>query len=170
MTKGGTARKYEDSIQWLADANLIYKCTNVSTPLFPLIAYEKSNQYKIYLNDIGLLVSMYGYDIKAAILEDTLTGAAKGGIYENLICEMLVKRGYTPNYYKADNNSQKIEFLITQNGAVIPIEVKSGNNATVSLNSFIEKYVPPYAYKFTGGNLGNAGAKITLPHYMVMFI
>jgi len=170
VAKGGTARKYEDSIQWLSDANLVYCCFNVSTPVFPLIAYEKNSQYKIYLNDIGLLVSMYGYDMKAAILHDTLSGAAKGGIYENLVCEMLVKRGYKPNYYKADNNSQEIEFLITQNGSVIPIEVKAGNNATVSLNSFIEKYKPPYAYKFTGGNLRKAGVKITLPHYMVMFI
>jgi hypothetical protein len=28
---------------------------------------------------------MYGYDMKAAIIQDTLKGPAKGGIYENLI-------------------------------------------------------------------------------------
>jgi hypothetical protein len=39
----------------------------------------------IYMTDTGLLTAMYGYDMKAAIIQDTLKGPAKGGIYENLI-------------------------------------------------------------------------------------
>ena len=37
--------------------------------------------YKMYLTDLGLLVAMYGFEMKQAILDDTLTGPVKGGIY-----------------------------------------------------------------------------------------
>ena len=50
------------------------------------------------------------------------------------------------------------------------IEVKAGNNPTPSLNSYIEDFSPSYAYKLIGGRNGTIGAKITLPHYFVMFI
>ena len=64
--------------------------------------------YKLYLADIGLLIAMYGYDMKKAIIDDTLTGAAKGGIYENLIADMLVKRGHKLNYFRSQNGETEI--------------------------------------------------------------
>ena len=102
-------------------------------------------------------------------LNDTIKGNARGGIYENIISECLLKRGYTLYYYKPDD-THEIEFLIEKNGEVIPVEVKAGNNPTPSLNSFIDEYSPSVAYKLIGGRNGKAGVKITLPHYFVMFI
>ena len=52
----------------------------------------------------------------------------------------------------------------------MPIEVKASNGATVSLNEVLEKPQTPYGYKFIDGNVGVSGKKITLPHYMAMFI
>ena len=170
VEKGSTSRKYSDSIQWLIDANLVVPVYNVSTPIIPLEAYVKNESFKIYLHDIGLLVARYGFDAKAPILDNSLTGFAKGGIYENLICNILTARGYKLNYYKTENNSQELEFLISQKSKVIPIEVKAGKNASVSLNNFITEYNPPYAYKLTAGNLGISDNKITLPLYMAIFI
>ena len=112
---------------------------------------------------------MYGYETKLAILNDTIRGNARGGIYENIISECLIKRGYTLYYYKPDSEHE-IEFLIEKDGEVIPVEVKAGNNPTPSLNSYIEDFSPSYAYKLVGGRNGTIGAKITLPHYFVMFI
>lgn len=170
VSREGNARRYENSLNWLVDAGMIKLCVNVSTPQFPLVAYEKPDQFKAYVTDIGLLTSLYGYETQAALLKDTLTGPAKGGIYENLVFDMLIKRGVTLNYYKNDKNTQEIEFLFAQNGAVIPVEVKSKRGATVSLNSFIADFAPPYAYKLIAGNVGISGAKITIPLYMAMFI
>ena len=64
----------------------------------------------------------------------------------------------------------EIEFFIERSGAVIPIEVKAGNRATPSLNQYIARYKPPFAYKLTNTQNGMVDEKITLPHYMVMFI
>lgn len=91
-------------------------------------------------------------------------------IYENLVFDMLLKRGFSLNYFKNDKNTQEIEFIYAKDGSVIPIEVKSKNGATVSLNNFIADYAPPYAYKLISGNLGSSDTKITLPLYMAMFI
>ena len=44
------------------------------------------------------------------------------------------------------------------------------NGATVSLNEVLENRQVPYGYKFIDGNVGVSGKKITLPHYMAMFI
>ena len=170
VSKEGNARRYENCLNWLVDAGMIKVCVNVSTPQFPLLAYEKPDQFKVYVTDIGLLTSLYGYETQAALLKNTLTGPVKGGIYENLVFDMLIKRGFSLNYFKNDKNTQEIEFLYSKDGSVIPVEVKSKNGATLSLNHFIEEYTPPYAYKLISGNLGVSGCKVTMPLYMVMFI
>ena len=65
---------------------------------------------------------------------------------------------------------QEIEFLLTVEEGIVPLEVKSGNGRTISLDNYIEKFDPPYALKLVTGNVGEKGKKLTLPHYMVMFL
>lgn len=169
VEKGQTRRKYGGSVQWLKDSEIVNACYNISEPYLPLMANAKEDQFKLYINDTGLLCCMYGFETKRAVLNDTLRGNARGGIYENIISECLLKRGYTLYYFKPDSEHE-IEFLIEKNGEVIPIEVKAGNNPTPSLNSFLENFSPSCAYKLVGGRNGKAGGKTILPHYFVMFI
>ena len=170
VEKSASARKYANSLEWLRDANLICFCYNVSKPSFPLRAYERDEQYKIYLHDTGLLVSMYGFEMKKEIIGNTLKGPAKGGIYENLIADVLIKKNLRLNYYKADDNTQEIEFLLNGKGSVIPIEVKSGKGASISLNNMLMNPEIKTGYKLIAGNVGQDGKKITLPLYMAMFL
>ena len=170
VEKGASGRKYANSLEWLRDANLVCFCYNVSKPSFQLRAYERDEQYKIYLHDTGLLVSMYGFEIKKEIIDNTLKGPAKGGIYENLIADVLIKKNLRLNYYKADDNTQEIEFLLNGKGSVIPIEVKAGKGASVSLNNMLMDPEIKTGYKLIAGNIGQDGKKITLPLYMAMFL
>ena len=169
VEKGQTRRKYGGSVQWLKDSEIVNACYNIHEPYLPLMANANEEQFKLYLNDTGLLCCMYGFETKLAVLKDTIRGNARGGIYENIIAECLLKQGYTLYYFKPDSEHE-IEFLIEKNGEVIPVEVKAGNNPTVSLNQFIEEFEPSAAYTLIGGRNGRAGAKITLPHYFVMFL
>lgn len=164
-----TARKFGDSIQWLHDANMAYICCNTTMPVLPLKAYEKDNEFKLYINDTGLLLALYGFATKQALLNGKLKGPAKGGIYENFAADTLIKNGYTLHYYKPDDNSE-LEFVIEKDGEVVPVEVKAGNTATKSLNLFIETFEPSVAFKLVAGNIGQNDTKITLPHYLAMFI
>ena len=167
---GGTARKYESSIQWLHDAAIVNICTNVSTPSFPLTAYAEESYFKVYVNDTGLLSAMYGFSMKAAIVEKTLNGTVKGAIYENLIAEELEKNRHVLFYYKKNEGEQEIEFLIEKDSRILPVEVKAKGGATYSLNQFIDKFHPGTAYKLIDGNIGRDGEKLTIPHYLIMFL
>lgn len=169
VEKGQTSRKYGGSVKWLKDSSLVNACYNVSEPLIPLLANEKEEQFKLYINDTGLLTAMYGRETKIAILNDAIKGNAKGAIYENVVSELLTKKGYALHYYRPDDNHE-LEFLIEKNGEVVPIEVKAGNASSVSLNNFIADYFPSMAYKLVKGNIGFKDGKTTIPHYMVMFI
>ena len=169
VEKGKTSKKYGGSIQWLKDSAVVDICYNVHEPYIPLNANEKEEQFKLYINDSGLLCTMYGFETKKGISNNTLKGNAKGGIYENVIAGSLVRKGYRLHYYKPDDNHE-LEFLIEAEGSVVPIEVKSGNNTSVSLKGFIEKYDPPIAFKLIDGGLGKNGVMKVLPHYMILFI
>ena len=164
-----SARKYEESLNWLLDAGLIKKCENVSLPQIPLVAYAIQNEFKMYLGDIGLITCMYGIETKRLIINDELKGHAKGGIFENYVFLELSNK-YKVYYYKLKNSLQEIEFIIEKDGEVVPIEVKSKNGSTISLNNFIHNNKTKLAYKLVDGNIGFDGKKITLPHYMAMFI
>lgn len=169
VEKKSTSRKYSDSIKWLVDSSLVNVCYNIREPYLPLLANEIVEQFKLYLNDTGLLTEMYGRSTKIAILNNTIKGNAKGAVYENIISECLIKNGYILHYYKPNDNHE-LEFLIEKNGEVIPVEVKASNSSSVSLNDFINEYQPSIAYKLIFGNIGQLDTKKTIPHYMVMFI
>jgi len=169
VEKKATSRKFGDSVQWLHDANMVHICYNTTTPILPLKVYEKGNEFKLYISDTGLLLALFGFATKQALFNGTLKGFAKGGIYENFVAETLIKNGYTLHYYKP-NDSSELEFIIEKDGEVIPIEVKAGNAATKSLDSFIEEFLPSIAIKLIGGNVGIADKKFSIPHFLAMFI
>lgn len=164
-----TARKYGDSVQWLRDANMAYMCYNTTIPMLPLKAYEKENEFKLYIADTGLLLAMFGFATKQALLNGNLKGFAKGGIYENFVAQTLVRNGYTLHYYKPNDYSE-LEFIIEKDGEIIPIEVKAGNAVTKSLDSFIKEYAPSAAVKLISGNVGIADRKFSIPHFLATFL
>ena len=169
VEKGSTSKKFGGSVQWLIDSAIVNPCYNIHEPYIPLMANSVDTQFKLYINDTGLLCAFYGFETRRAILSNSIRGNAKGGIYENVIAETLIKNGYKLYYYKPDDN-RELEFLIEKDGEVVPIEVKAGNTSTVSLNNFINENKPQVAYKLISGNVGKTDVKVTLPHYMVMFI
>ena len=169
IEKKQTSRKYGGSVKWLKDSNLVNVCNNVREPFIPLIANEIEEQFKMYINDTGLLTQMYGRETKIAIINNTIKGNAKGAVYENIISELLIKNGYKLHYYKP-NDEQELEFIIENDGEVVPIEVKAGNTKSVSLNKFMKDFSPRVGYKLISGNQGVINNIKTIPHYMVMFI
>ena len=170
VEKGGSERKYSTSVDWLCDASFASRALNVTTVEIPLSAQVRDGWFKLYLSDIGLLSALYGTETKGLLYSGRLVGNAKGGLYENLVAGVLERKGLPLYYYKKDDGSREVEFALEGDGGIVPIEVKSSNGATVSLNEFLAGDQVPYGYKFVDGNVGVSGKKITLPHYMAMFI
>lgn len=170
VERNGTARKFGNALEWLRDAGIVAYCNNLSTLQFPLPAYAKDDQFRIYMGDIGLLVSMYGFEMKAALIENTLTGPAKGGIYENLMADVLHKKHIPLYYYKKDDTSVEIEFVLSRQTHPLPVEVKAKSGRTQSLNTVLTWEGIEEGYKFGMCNIGIEGKKVTLPLYMAMFL
>lgn len=171
VERRGTARKFDASIDWLDGANMTLRCRAVSTPSFPLAAYEDEAKFRLYANDMGLLLAMYGFEMKSAVVGNNLKGPMKGGLYENLVACALASNGHDLRYWISSNGSREIEFLFDgPNATVVPVEVKSSRGSTVSLNELLARDDVERGYKLIDGNVGVDGKKITLPLYMSMYI
>ncbi len=140
------------------------------TPDIPLRAYKKEDCFKLYASDTGILISMMGFPVVKTVLDNSIRGFAKGGIYENVVMGLLVRSGYAPSYYLPKTNLSEIDFLIESENGIVPIEVKAGNDSSVSFDRFLNRPDVEIGYKFVNGNIGKSGKKITLPHYMAAFI
>ena len=170
VEKGGSERKYASSVDWLCEASLASRALNVTVAEIPLAAQVREGWFKLYLSDVGLLAALYGTETKGLLYSGRLKGNAKGGLYENFVAGVLERKGIPLYYIKNEDGSREVEFAIEREGGIVPIEVKASNGATISLNETLESKYVPYGYKFIDGNVGVCGKKITLPHYMTMFI
>ncbi len=117
---------------------------------------------------------MYDYSIKESIINSESFGSegkTKGGLYEALVADILIKNGRENIYFKKNEASTfEIEFLIENEDGVIPIEVKAGNSKSKSLDTVLKREDIAYGYKLINGNVGVDGKKISLPLYMAMFL
>ena len=169
VEKGGSERKYATSVDWLCDASFASRAQNVTVAEVPLNAQVRDGWFKLYLSDIGMLSALFGAETKGLLYSGKLAGNAKGGLYENLVAGMLERKGLPLYYFKNEHGTREVEFALERDGGIVPVEVKSSNGATVSLDEVLELPQVPYGYKLVDGNVGVSGKKITLPHYMAMF-
>ena len=170
VERGGSARKFEGSIDWLEGAGIVLRCTHVSTPQFPLTAYEEPGRFRLYASDTGLLMARYGFEMKAAVVQNTLSGPMKGGLYENLVACMLAQGDIPLRYWTSPNGDTEVEFLVDWDASVVPVEVKASRGSTASLNRMLERPDVRLGYKLIDGNVGTAGKKVTLPLYLAPFL
>ena len=168
VEKGGSARKFFSCVEWLKDAWLAAMAECVNEALPGLSAYVREDWFKLYLSDVGLLSAVYGMLVKSEILQGTFVGTVKGGVYENFVATVLQRNGHALRYYRKDES--EVEFLVETPAGVVPVEVKAQTGRTLSLDKLLARPQVPFGYKLTGGNVGVSGKKITLPHYMAMFI
>ena len=199
VEKKGTSRKFESSIDWLENAHLVSRVCNVSRLEYPLASFEMADNFRLYMNDIGLLIATFDFSMKEALLHDNnieapaennlILKTAKGSIYEALAADVLTKSGHENLYFFRNKQGNiEIDFLVESESGVVPVEVKAGaKTKTKSLNRVLENSEILEGYKFGSQNIGVAdveplaGAKrsetnipahkkITMPLYMLMFV
>ena len=170
IKKGARAREYEDALNWLNDANLIYKIYNVKKADFPLKAYNDLSYFKIYMNDVGLLRKMANLDSRIVIEENKLFEEFKGALTENYVLNMLnIVYDNVPNYFNFDRN--EIDFMIQNKNKIIPIEVKLGKSVNnTSLTKYNEKFANEKSIRFSLNNLKFDGKILNIPLYFIEFM
>ena len=167
IQKNGRAEDYVGSLQWLEDAGMIHRCYNTEATGLPMEGNAIESVFKVYVSDIGLLVTMLGGSTRSDILQGNL-GGFKGAIYENLMADILHKKGQSLYYYRKESGME-LDFLIDYKGECIPVEVKAKTAKAKSMSTALkhpDKYHVSHALKFGDYNVGRNGPLLTLPAYM----
>lgn len=170
IKSGGNARYFGTSINWLSDSGLVYKINRLKTFDIPLRVYRDPSSFKLYFFDTGLLLAMYDENVQSEILNGNL-GVFKGGIFENVIAQVLISNGLNIYYYRRDDRLE-IDFVTYLNNNIVPIEVKSGKNTkSISLSNLINKEELNYGIKLSMNNVNCSNEKFKCyPLYMTMFL
>jgi hypothetical protein len=167
IQKNGRAEDYVGSLQWLEDAGMIHRCYNTEATGLPMEGNAIESVFKVYVSDIGLLVTMLGGSTRSDILQGNL-GGFKGAIYENLMADVLHKKGQSLYYYRKESGME-LDFLIDYKGECVPVEVKAKTAKAKSMSTALkhpDKYHVFHALKFGDYNVGRNGPLLTLPAYM----
>ncbi|MEG1009431.1 MAG: DUF4143 domain-containing protein [Clostridia bacterium] len=160
-------REYETSVKWLEQSDIIIKVNNISSVKVPMEAYKSDCTFKVYFNDVGILVYFSKTPYNTIILNEDVI--FKGAITENYIAQTLKFNKYD-FYYHSINQNLEIDFLIYKDGDNIPIEVKSSNNTAKSLNKYMKLYKPKYGIKISTSNFAFIDNIKYIPLYSAFLI
>ena len=169
-------RDMEDSLT----VNFAHHSDNPSVGLPPHTDYS---QYKMYLGDTGLFITLAFWDkdvteniIYHKLLSDKLS-ADLGYVYENVVAQMLVASGNKLFYHtmpsETSNHNYEIDFLLSRGAKIWPLEVKSsGYNTHTSLDMFCKKFSEHVSNRFLiyTKDLRKDHDITLLPVFMTMFL
>lgn len=143
LKKGARAKDFEEAINWLTNAGLVLKSTQISKPSIPLKSYANYDVFKLFLLDIGLLNAMGNLSSQILLNKNQLLTEFKGAFTEQYVAQELKLR-FDLVYWSAENATAEIDFIIQKELDVKPIEVKAEENLKAkSLKVFREKYNSP---------------------------
>jgi predicted AAA+ superfamily ATPase len=184
LDKAARMRTYEDSFDWLSDAKIINPSYNATDPTVGMALSSDFATRKIYMADTGLLLShalQMDNVTETELYEAIFTGEVyfnNGMIAENAVAQSLVASGKSLFFYSRHNrethrNEIEIDFLIRKDGAVTPIEVKSGKyRSHASLDKFSTKFADRIGERIIlyTKDVAERDGVIHLPIYMAMFL
>ena len=98
-----------------------------------------------------------------------------GAVYENFVAQELAAHGYEHLYYYNSKKHGEVDFLVEQNGAVLPIEVKSGrdfkSHAALDNLMGVREFAIPEAWVVNPNvKVAREGKLLYLPIYFLMFL
>lgn len=164
VREGGRARDFEEAIEWLVSAGMLNRVYNVSKMEHPLSAFDKLDQFKLFVFDTGLLKHMAGIDNSAILLKTDYQ--FKGPLTENYVLQQL--RGQfavEPRYY-ADRTAE-IDFVLQNGTEIIPVEAKGGEDKSApSFKRYIAEHHPAHALRFSQRGYRKDGEITNIPLYL----
>lgn len=167
IKEGARAREYEIALLWLLDSGLIHKVSNVSAPRLPLKAYEDSSAFKLFMLDIGLLGAMSGLDSATIVMGNRIFTEFKGALTEQYVLQELLLH-HTPYYFSKPNSQLEVDFVIQEEGEIIPIEVKAEENLRAkSLSMFVKDYETSRAIRTSMADYRQESWMTNIPLYSV---
>lgn len=165
VREGARARDFEEAIEWLVSAGMLNRVYNVSKMEHPLSAFDKLDQFKLFVFDTGLLKQMSGVDNSAILLRTDYQ--FKGPLTENYVLQQLQGQFEVEPRYYSDKNGE-IDFVVQNKMEIIPIEVKGGEDRSAnSFKTYVANNAPQHAYRFSKRGYRKDGGFTNLPLYLV---
>ena len=167
----------------LKDSKTVNVAYHADDPNTGMSNHKNLGKFKLFLADTGLFTTLVFKDkdftensIYEKLLSDKLS-VNLGYLYENIVAQMLTAKGNELFYYTFMNektrHNYEINFILTRNNKICPIEVKSSGYKThASLDKFSEKYSGRIAEKYLvyTKDLQKDKDVLMLPVYMVPFL
>ena len=170
---GKRMSNYAEEFEYLIASGIALEVKAISTPTFPLIQNSGKNLLKLYMNDVGLLTSIYYRNNPKAVLDD-VPSINLGSVYETVVAQELKAHGFSLYYYDNKQNGE-VDFLIddVEHLSITPIEVKSGKDYKThsALNKFVSNkhYNIHRAYVLSNEQKVSVADGITyMPIYYIM--
>lgn len=164
VREGARARDFEEAIEWLVSAGMLNRVYNVAKMEHPLSAFEKLDQFKLFVFDTGLLKYMAGIDNSAILLKSDYQ--FKGPLTENYVLQQLCGQFEVVPHYYSDKNSE-IDFILQNGTEIIPIEAKGGEDKSApSFKRYIAEHQPKHALRFSARSYRKDGEITNIPLYL----
>ena len=173
VASGARFKDYRGCIDWLDEAGLINICYCMLSPELPLGGNYDDSKYKLYFRDTGLLIAMLDDESQEDLRVNKNMNIYKGGLFESIVGEALVKSGCKLYYYKRENSTLEEDFFLRTRDSLVPVEVKASNNRSKSLSTLIgsEKYPDiRFGIKLINGNIGFENNIFTFPHFCAFLL
>ena len=168
---GARAAEYENAIQWLVSANLIAQVYRAEQIMKPLDNYKDIDDFKIYISDMGILCAQKDIRPNDVFFMEEELNDFKGGMTENYINIQLSMNGLRTYFWRNENGTNEVDFIVSLDGKLIPVEAKSGENVrSDSLKEYIRKYSPRYAIRVSARNFGYENGIKSVPLYAAFCI
>ena len=165
--------RYDNDFMWLTDANVALAAYSVREPRYPLATALEVPKFKLFSSDVGLLTYQCGLDVVRGILGER-PDINFGAVYENAVAQELAAHGRGLYYFK-NRTMGELDFVVqTDDGRVVPVEVKSGKGYRrhVALGKVLStaNYGIEEALVLHEGNLSVDDAVAYCPVYMAAFL
>lgn len=173
VKSGATRKDYWGCVEWLADAGVVNMCKRMDFPELPIGGHLEADFYKLYLSDTGLLMAQLDKESQEDVRVRRDLGTWKGGLFENVVSEALVKNECPLAYYKKEGSTLEMDFLVRAKECLVPVEVKAGNNQAKSLKTMISgaSYKDiSWGVKFVRGNVGWMNRVLTIPQWSAFLL
>lgn len=151
LGRSGSKDKMNELLKDLEDSLTVNFAHHANDPNVGMPLNADYSQYKLFVGDTGLFVTMAFWDREATdnviyhkLLSDKLS-ADLGYVYENVVAQILTAAGNRLFYHtwptESGKHNYEIDFLLSRGSKINPVEVKSSGYKThSSLDAFKRKF------------------------------
>lgn len=183
VVDGGRVDRLTEQIAILKDSMTTNIAYHANDPHAGLSLNVSQEQFKLFCGDTGLFVTLAFWDndfseniIYQKLLSDKLN-TNLGYIYENIVAQMLVAANNKLFYHtwptESGKHNYEIDFLLSRQAKLCPIEVKSSQSTKhASIDNFQKKYSERILHKYVlhTKDVRKDGDLLSLPVYMTPFL